>query len=1603
MSIPGTPLSEIPRDDSSTPVPIPKTTGADSSNLYWASKDGLFVSDDDGQDSGNANNLFVLPKGMISLFEFVKSINQSIAEHERTQEALELMDSLMNKRLHQNLAQAALLLRRYRSKLHSYLSRWMDLEDQIESMVDRLNRSIGEYLQDMGSDGEELDAFNQAVKRYNDPASEEYGDQEALLTAAKRYGLYSGDAQSGIGRNGQISLLNEALEQYNQKGEELNELIKSLNTERTQLGLETLSYMTGIPLIRLLPKVPEQSYADPGKFAELHYLFPESLKELKQRVKPDPQAFMDSNYDPVHNATIGYFNNLGNLLTVSDEYEVYNRMMKRAYSTMFLDMLMVKFAKVTFGAYGEGVTNDHSLAQAVSWSTLERLLANSSIRASMLEARIPLTLMEVDQIQLLILNLMTKSSMQAATGSAFQSLGSDLGHVGVGEEQMSLALAYGFMNRIRSLVESDTISANVGALIGNNPRLASFPESDKKLLIRRLTSIVSLAVLQNSVVHASVALGIPGLVAQFLGGALQGIGIHKVLGAITFNDAMRNRAISVFVQSAIGKELHAHGFGKEQIGSIVSGAMERALASGPYTNAADLSDNLAMQLFLGGVPNLGLARASAHEAVSLMLGASPRAQLSDRMLHAGFTLGLIDSGMLLSDSAVNLILKGFDVDVYGPMYRRAVEQLFATHTPEALIRDLNRDPLRLDIDSEHAPKTLNEVLVQLYRGLVRQGVSIEDSLGIAESTLKYLLRSKGAQGAFGLSPSDLKLQFHGFHNRLEAVGLPGKDSHQLAGDLVLAGLSSPGQLNDIGLVGKTSQAVQTHLGSLKALLGGATISVLSQQFPELGDSLGGIAQAAINHVFSGGASFNGGANLQASVRRALLPFVSSEEALSLAGDILSSPAANPRLRYAASAVDGFGEGSVASVLLDSGVNETLLMGRLIDQGISGGVSADYAKLLIPYVHQMNIEGRGVKGHLEDTITSQLLTSSDYAKGVLSSVDENAVFDVQSIISPLAEALFSHEHTNDLTEAMAVASVVTKNVAHVQGSVSDMVHYQNAILTNLATGWGVDKNLGSDLVASLNLEDAVNRDALIGGLTQGLVNAGQPAEKVDGLARDIASASFSSPETRNEEDAVRGAVRHALMTTLGVEADQASRAANHMDVSGVFDGSNLQEQVANQLEKAGIDDVQKTTNEIISRQLSMPNALNSVEDFRKAFQDAAYITGVSPQTAVGMSESLRIDHIMHPEAMQIAAVRELHNAGFSEDEAKKLASQASQNLFKIGSSQIDLHMTSERLKEGAVSREFAVNQLTDLIMSSNVVAAIINQGDLQLSPLRNDILIAVDKAITHRQSAYNEEVFRNILRDEIALSTDLLNSKQAEKIAHEIIITDNLRKELFIQELIHRAHEYLELGESSENELRLIADEVYRDVNAFTDQGAFNRALLEALKKREFVNNISADDIVNAMNAGIVLENVGSLFTPNSAQLIPQLELREQLTNIILEKFQGTIPPEKAKRISEEFIMLLLGPLTTMYGRPNEESVMDLIKVQLEELIKNVSSKNYRKLIMQGVTDTMSSSTQVNFDTFLFTEILNVNGMRFLKIIQEALLNNIGLEDRDIDKTIDLLI
>jgi hypothetical protein len=1584
MSItPGAPLPETPSDDETSRVALPKTTESSSSSLYWASKDGLFVADDDGRQAKNFNGLYLPPEGMMSLFEFVKVINRSISEHEQTQEAIDLMDQLMNKRLHQNLAQQALLLRRYRSKLQSYLTRWMDIEDEIESMLGRLNRSIGEYLKDSGLDEKELEEFNQAVKRYNDPGSEAYGDQDLLEEAASKYDLYRGNAKSGTGRDGQVRLLNEALGEYNQKIQEINEVIETLNGERGSLDLDSLPLLSSISLVRNLPNVPEQPFADPGKLTALEYLFPDYLKEVELRVKPDPKEFMDANYDPVHNASIGYFNNLSNLLELSNEYEVYDRLMKRSFSTIFLDMLMVKFAKITFDVFGEGVTNDHSLAQAVSWATLERMLGNSSIRASMLEARIPLTPMEVDQVQLLILNLMTKTSMQAATGPAFQLLGNDLGHVGVGDEQMSVALAYGFMNRVRSLVGSGTIKANISALIENNPRLSSFPESDRKLLTRRLTSIVSLALLQNSVVHASIALGVPGVVAQVLGGSLQGIGVSGVLGDVNFNDAMRNRAVSVLVQSAIGKELYSLGFGNEEIRSIVSNAMEKALAGVPYRSAAELGDNLAMQLYSEGVPSLSLARALAHGSVALMLGASPRAKFDDNILKAGFTLGLIDPSLLVSDRAVGIILNGLDKEVFGPIFRRAVGTVFNTNTPGGLINDLNQDPYRLDIDSERSPTTLHGVLVQLYRGLVRQGTSIEDSLGISESTLKYLIRSKGAQQAFGLPPSNLKLALQGFHGGLEGVGLSEKDSHQLSGQLVLAGLSSPGELGDIGLVSKTSQALGSHIGSLKSLLGGASIPALSQHIPGLGGQLGDVAQGVVDGVFGDGAAFNGAANLGASVRRALSSFASSNQ---IAQDILSSPA--------------------ASVLLDPSVNETLLRDRLIDQGISGGLAADYAKILTPYVHQMNIEGGGVKGHLESAITSQLLTSSGYAREVLESVNIGDVFNGQAISSSLAEALFSNEHTNDLTEAMAVASVVTKNVASVQGSVTDMVHYQNAILTNLATGWGMDKNAGSDLVASLNIEDAVNREALIGGLTQGLVNVGAEAGKVDQLARDISSASFSSTESRNEEDAVRGAVRHALLSTLGVDAEQAGRVASQMNTDGIVDVGNLKDQVANLLAGSGvdsIDDAKKAADEIVKRQMSIPDSLNSADDFRKAFQDAAYVTGVSPQTAVSMSEALRIDHIMHPEMLQLAAIRELHNAGFSEDESKKLASQASENLFKIGSSQINLHMTAERLKEEAVSREFAVNQLVDSIMGTDVVGALINLGDLQLSPLRNEIVIAVDRAIRHRQSAFNEEVFRNILRDEIALATNLLDSKQAEQIAHEVVITDTLRKELFIQELIHRAEEYLELGEGAREELRLVADEVFRDINAFTDKDAFDRVLLAALRKREFVNNIASDQIVQAMNAAIVLENVGSLFSPNSAQLMPQLELREQLTNIILENFQGAIPPAKAKQISEEFIMLLLGPLTTAYGRPNEESIMDLIKVQLDELIKQVGSKNYRKLILQGVTDTMSSSTQVNFDTFLFTEILNVNGMRFLKIIQDALLNNIGVEDRELNKTIDLLI
>ncbi len=1430
MGIPGSPLPNLPPSDESSSVPIPKVSESRSTNLQLSTSDKLFETEaTENKDKADLTRIFLPREGRLSLIEFVRIINKNLSLFEQTQEAIELMDELMNKKLHRSLADGSSSLRKYRAQIESFLSRWSSVESEIEELTTTVNRLINEY--------------NKSPLEQN------------------------------------RSTLNRAIENYNSQIVEQNEIIKDLNGEMQFLGLEEIRTLTPLALV---PK--EQK--DPKK-----------LTLLPERMQPDVAETLRLYYEPVQNATIGYMSNLNQVLDVNKEQNMFDQVMMKAVGGIFLDLLLVKFSAVFYDLIGEGSTNDASLAKAISWTTLERLLAGSAIRSSMVEARIPLTPGEIQEIQLLILNIMTKAAIQSATGPAFQVLGQDLGRVSVDDQHISAALSLALMSRIKSLVESGVVKDNITSLIENNPRISSFPAKDRSLLAKKLTAIVSLAVLQNALVHASIALGAPGLVGQVLNLSLEEVGIGRTLGGGTFNDVLADRSVTTMAAAALVDDLIGHGFNDEDALDLVKQAMANTLAYGAFTNFGEFTNTLAMQFYTAGIPDVSLARALAIKGADILQTLAPRAALEERKILSGFTIGMVDPDALKSSRALKIILEGYDREAFESLYKKAIDDVFNAATVGSLVSSFSANPLFTTIQQPVAPKTVRDVLIELFKGLVRHGSSVEDSLGIAESTLKYLLRSKEAQNGFAISPNSIHVVYDGFNNLFSGLGVSAKTATALASESTVAATGYPHEVNQVSLIDATSRAISTAQQAKKFALG------------------------------------------------------------------------------------------------SSAESESLLRLGLIDAGISTGLSASLAGAIAPHFNELSLISYDFKDQLEKVIVHELYLSPYQARTVLESVDAEKVINPEAIHQQLANELVRSGRAGDLTEAMAMASVVTKNAMHVQGAFSSMVDFQHSILTNLSVGEGIDKNAGLDLLPLSSLDASFDRNVLKEGLVRGFANVGE--EQAEAYASIVANAA--TPFARDAIDTVR----HALVSTLSIDAAQADKVANSMDITGIIDVDGVKGQVSDIIAKAG--ESIEITDDVMKEIMAHPHALDSQDSFRKAFQDALFIVGVSPETANAMSDTLKVQGLYHLEKIKTSMVNALENAGFSVEEAKKLSAGAALNLFNMNSSEIDLHITSEMLRKNSVSGNSAQEELVHAIMNSTILSELIIQKNAAFKSIQNDVISAVMLVLDKRNAAVSEQSFRDHLADELAISSTVINSRIATSIAEEINISDIVRRELLIRDITLKAKEKLELHDETIETLKIVADEIYRDVSAFVNKETFEEKLLAMILHRKVLEEEDAKTLVSSLNVGMVIEGANPLFSSVASKTMPQYELREQLTQLITEHFKDAIPLDKAKRISEEFIMTLVGPLTVSANGPHVGSMLELIKEQVEVLVKQVESKNYRKFILQGVTDTMLSSTQVNYDTFMFTEILNANGRRFLELIQVALLNNIGADDRSPDQTIDLLI
>lgn len=1297
MSISGSPFSGMPPADESSAVPLPNVSGAKSLNFRNYSVDEIEPLVKGDKPQGYLPSRYDLPKSEISLTEFVRIINRNLSRFRQGQDYADLVDHLMNKEFHFSLALSGTSLRQYRAQLIAHLSKWFPLEQRIQELLESLNNEIENHNFDLSGDKIEIDALNSAIERYNDAKNPEYRDVSLLNQALARYSSYS-DA-----RNAAVESLNTFIEDYNSKAQEYNTIIAELNIEREPFDIIPIDELPLFSSISFLPRAPLLPSSEKGVIKPIAF-DSKILAQSEVRLYPRPPLFMRKLYDPVHNATIGYMDNLSYLFSMRNEYDQYDRLIGNALSNPFMDMMLLKFAYNYVDLLGEQGDIDSALRTGISWQSLDRLLARTALRGSTMETNISLTPAEIDELQLLMLNFLSKTSIQSSTGPAMNVLGSDLGRVSIGDTQISITLALTLLNRLKSALDGGVIEESIKIWVCSNKRLASFSEEERKALVGRLSSIVSLAALQNGLVQAAVALGTPGLVGQVLKIALSDLGMNKPIRAETFNDVLNNSGITVVIEARLTDDLMRHGFEEESAEQLIALAFGQALAETPFSSLADFTNNLAMQLNAVGIGSLAFSRALALRGAEYLLEMSPFATLSAHPFDYSVTMGLIDPELLLTSKALNAILEGVDKETIEPIFKKTVIELFSDVNVRTQLVSFSGDPLVEDPAIRPSPRLSREILSRLYHELKNQGVGSGDAIQVAEQFLVYLIKNKASHLAFDLTPQVLTLIQKGFQRLLKNLGIAAVEARELSIDATIASISTPEEAGNKSLIGKTERAIRRVLAGKKSMLEIAILGVLQSSGIPLHDSL-----------------------------------------------------------------------SIAE-----------------------------------NVSKYTLRNRGSRN------------------------------DTASFMARLARGL-SFQEGLTLTPAQAMA--FSGEIAHSP--------LKNSILAE-KMGKGLDDIVGA--MSSVSADEYLLAEAL----------------KEEGVSKSLAGK---------------------LASILGP----------HLGGMGV--------------------------------------ALQNVEEVP------------------------------------------------SDDASGK----------------INLNATAQKLKQKALDGAFVHEQLLNAMMSSSIIKRFIEENEGERERIKQDLAAGINSALVRKMAASSESSFRNALRDEILNVTNAIDSRDIEKLSREIYVSGSVRRELLINEMVKQVTAHGDMSLTVYHGLRFAADDIFRNSDAFLSREDFNKALITTMDRYKIAPKNQLEAFVNAMRIGYVIDGGPPLFTANSPRILPQAELREQLTTILIENFKEAIPLEKARRISEMFILTLLGPVNVGNRQVEGRSIVDLIKEQIERLVKNVDSKQYRRIMMNGVLDTMSSNSNISFDAFLFTELLNANGKRFLKLIQEALLNNIGVEDKSIEKTIDLLI
>ncbi len=342
----------------------------------------------------------------------------------------------------------------------------------------------------------------------------------------------------------------------------------------------------------------------------------------------------------------------------------------------------------------------------------------------------------------------------------------------------------------------------------------------------------------------------------------------------------------------------------------------------------------------------------------------------------------------------------------------------------------------------------------------------------------------------------------------------------------------------------------------------------------------------------------------------------------------------------------------------------------------------------------------------------------------------------------------------------------------------------------------------------------------------------------------------------------------------------------------------------------------------------------------------------------------------PESDEQLITKECVKAGFSERFSGVLAEIIGEKFsyFCIPSEEAVLG------NQNSMShKNLAIMYVVDRILHSKAFKMKMNES------VKDRIFALVENAFQTPDAGGSPEQFSRTLT---ALFADIseINPAMTKEAIAELTFPSLVKKELFLRHLRYLTGHY---QISNPEEVKEITDELYRTGDAFEGR----EALLESLKALFKEKGISEEKILlllKFINPDICLENREDFDIEN---------LKTNLSNIMKEKFSSVLSEEKTGYIADLFVTTLLG----------DDSFVQMMANQIEILMPETTSKNYKKLLVHIILENIQHATQTNFDNFTFNEMLTENGKHFLKLMREALLNNSGIDAGYTDRTIDLQI